>query len=252
LTSSIVDADIASAANIAYSKLALSNSIVNADVSSSAAIAYSKLALSNSIVNTDVSSSAAIAFSKLASLTSAHILVGNGSAVATDVAVSGDLTLANTGAFTVAKIAGTTVAGTTGTVNAVFSASPTITGTLTAATISASGAVTGSNLSGSNSGDVSLTAVGSTPNGNGASLSGQALTLQPANTSFPGVLTAADWNTFNSKLTSSLASANIFVGNGSGVATAVAVSGDLTLANTGAFTIASAAVTASKLATVTD
>lgn len=34
-------------------------------------------------------------------LTSAHILVGNGSNVATDVAVSGDLTLANTGAFTI-------------------------------------------------------------------------------------------------------------------------------------------------------
>jgi hypothetical protein len=36
-------------------------------------------------------------------LTSAHILVGNGSNVATDVAASGDLTLANTGAFTIAN-----------------------------------------------------------------------------------------------------------------------------------------------------
>lgn len=34
-------------------------------------------------------------------LTSAHILVGNGSNVATDVAVSGDVTLANTGAYTI-------------------------------------------------------------------------------------------------------------------------------------------------------
>lgn len=41
-------------------------------------------------------------------LTSAHILVGNGSNVATDVAVSGDLTLANTGAFTIANDAVTT------------------------------------------------------------------------------------------------------------------------------------------------
>lgn len=46
---------------------------------------------------------------------------------------------------------------------------------------------------------LTLTAVGAVPNANGASLSGQALTLQPANTSFPGVLTAADWNTFNGK-----------------------------------------------------
>lgn len=38
-------------------------------------------------------------------LTSAHILVGNSSNVATDVAVSGDLTLANTGAFTIANLA---------------------------------------------------------------------------------------------------------------------------------------------------
>lgn len=38
---------------------------------------------------------------------------------------------------------------------------------------------------------VTLGAVGSTPNGNGASLSGQALTLQPADGSSPGVLTAS-------------------------------------------------------------
>lgn len=43
-----------------------------------------------------------------ASLTDAHILVGNGSNIATDVAVSGDLTLANTGAFTIASGAVTT------------------------------------------------------------------------------------------------------------------------------------------------
>lgn len=55
------------------------------------------------ITNTKVSASAAIAFSKLAALTSAHILVGNGSNVATDVAMSGDATLANTGALTIAN-----------------------------------------------------------------------------------------------------------------------------------------------------
>lgn len=38
-----------------------------------------------------------------ATLTSAHIFVGNGSNVATDVAVSGDVTLANTGAVTIAN-----------------------------------------------------------------------------------------------------------------------------------------------------
>lgn len=49
-------------------------------------------------------------------------------------------------------------------------------------------------------------------------------------------------------LTDTLTSAHIFVGNDSNVATDVAVSGDLTLANTGAFTIANSAVNAAKLA----
>lgn len=44
-------------------------------------------------------------------------------------------------------------------------------------------------LTGTNSGDLTLTAVGSTPSVNGASLSGQALTLQPASSTLPGVLT---------------------------------------------------------------
>lgn len=41
-------------------------------------------------------------------LTNTHILVGNGSNVATDVAMSGDATIANTGAVTVAKVNGVT------------------------------------------------------------------------------------------------------------------------------------------------
>lgn len=61
----ITNANINSAAAIAYSKLSLSGSIVNADVASGAAIAYSKLSLSGSIVNADISSSAAIVYSKL-------------------------------------------------------------------------------------------------------------------------------------------------------------------------------------------
>lgn len=38
-------------------------------------------------------------------LTNTHILVGNGSGIATDVAMSGDATIANTGAVTVANSA---------------------------------------------------------------------------------------------------------------------------------------------------
>lgn len=57
------------------------------------------------------------------------------------------------------------------------------------------------NLSGSNTGDVTLTNVGASPNANGASLAGQVLTLQPATSTSPGVLTASDYNLFNSKVT---------------------------------------------------
>ena len=58
--------------------------------------------LSGAIVNADINASAAIAFSKLASLSSANILVGNGSNVATSVAVTGDLTISNAGVTAIA------------------------------------------------------------------------------------------------------------------------------------------------------
>ena len=54
--------------------------------------------------------------------------------------------------------------------------------------IVAAGTMSASNLSGSNSGDVSLLPVGASPNANGASLTGQVLTLQPASAAFPGVV----------------------------------------------------------------
>lgn len=56
------------------------------------------------ITNAKVNAAAAIAFSKLAALTSAHILVGDGSNIATDVPLSGDATLDNTGALTLATV----------------------------------------------------------------------------------------------------------------------------------------------------
>jgi hypothetical protein len=54
------------------------------------------------IVNADVSGSAAIAFSKLAALTSAQIIVGNGSNVPAAVAVTGDVTISNAGVTSIA------------------------------------------------------------------------------------------------------------------------------------------------------
>lgn len=78
-------------------------SIDNTNVAAAAGIAYSKLSLAGSVVNADISSSAAIAFDKLATLTGGNILVGNASNEATSVAMSGDATLSNTGALTIAN-----------------------------------------------------------------------------------------------------------------------------------------------------
>lgn len=52
-----------------------------------------------------------------------------------------------------------------------------------------------------------------------------------------GTISKSDYDSFTNKLTSALASMNIFVGNSSGVATSVPVSGDLTVTNAGAFTV---------------
>ena len=53
-----------------------------------------------SVVNASVAANAAIAFSKLATLTSGNILVGNSSNVPTSVALTGDVTVSNTGVTT--------------------------------------------------------------------------------------------------------------------------------------------------------
>ena len=65
--------------------------------------ATGSVVLSGAIVNADINASAAIAFSKLATLTSANILVGNGSNVATSVAVTGDVTISNAGVTAIAS-----------------------------------------------------------------------------------------------------------------------------------------------------
>ena len=55
-----------------------------------------------SLINTNIAANAAIAFTKLAALTSAQILVGNGSNEATAVAVTGDISINNAGLTAIA------------------------------------------------------------------------------------------------------------------------------------------------------
>jgi len=55
------------------------------------------------VVNADINASAAIAHTKLAAIPDGQVIVGNGSTVPTAVAISGDVTLANDGAVTIAN-----------------------------------------------------------------------------------------------------------------------------------------------------
>jgi len=106
----IVNADVNAAAGIAYSKLAALPSadiLVGSAGNVATAVAMTgDIAITNTgvtsiqagtIVNADVNAAAAIDFSKLAALTSTNILVGSAGNVATSVAVTGDVTIGNTG-----------------------------------------------------------------------------------------------------------------------------------------------------------
>ncbi len=248
------------------------NVITNVMVNSSAAIAYSKLNLSGSILNADISASAAIAFSKLAALTDAYILVGNVSNVATAVAVSGDLALANTGAFTIANSAVTNakmanMANVTfkGNISGGAAAPSDLTATqVTAnlnAVVGASGVANGTKglvpqplianelqflrgdgtwASPAGAGDV----VGPASSSNGqiarfGDTSGKLLTATPSTISNSDIDAAAA--IAFSKL-ATLTSGNILVGSAGNVATSVAMSGEATIVASGAVTLANSAV----------
>jgi hypothetical protein len=142
-------------------------------------------------------------------LTDGHIFVGNATNAATDVAVSGDLTLVNTGAFTIAN------------------------GAITDAKV---GAAAGIALS-------KLAALGNSfavaTNGSGQ-LTVSAVTA--AELGYVSGVTSAIQTQLDAKLSASLASSKVLVGNGAGVATAVAMSGSISMDNTGATTIANGVI----------
>ncbi|MBK9321952.1 MAG: hypothetical protein IPM97_03160 [Bdellovibrionaceae bacterium] len=66
-----------------------------------------------------------------------------------------------------------------------------------------------------------------------------------------GALSSADWTTFNAKQSSTLADAKVWVGNSGNAATAVSISGDASVANTGVLTLATSGVTAGTYPKVT-
>lgn len=84
----------------------------------------------------------------------------------------------------------------------------------------------------------------------GKALASSAVT--PTELGYVSGVTSALQTQLNAKASSTLTSAHLLVGNGSNVATDVAASGDLTLANTGAFTIGNNKITLAKMATQAD
>ncbi|MBK9321544.1 MAG: hypothetical protein IPM97_01060 [Bdellovibrionaceae bacterium] len=75
------------------------------------------------------------------------------------------------------------------------------------------------------------------------------LDIPTASAANRGALSAADWSLFNNKMGTSLNSAQIWVGNSGNAATAVTMSGDATLDNTGALAIGAGKITAPMLST---
>ncbi len=76
------------------------------------------------------------------------------------------------------------------------------------------------------------------------------LSILQASSTTDGYLSKADWDSFANKLNSNLPNGNILVGNALNTATAVPMSGDVTLSNTGATAIGSGSVTYTKIQNV--
>lgn len=198
----IADGTIATVdlADSSVTSLKIANgTIVDADISASAAIAYSKI----NIANGDIPIARLVA----ATCTGSQVVTGT-SATGFVCAAPADSTKL--------PLAGGTMTGTL-----VLAADPT-------ANLHAATKKYVDDRSFSVAGTAPVTVTGTTT---------RTISMSQANTTTNGFLSSTDWNTFNSKLASGLTSGRIFVGNGSGVATAVTMTGDGTLSNTGVLTL---------------
>ena len=184
-------------------------------------------------------------------LASNSILIGNGSGVATAVLTSGDATINNTGSITVVSVGGSSAAN----VNTATVAANSATSANTANTIVKRDAL--GNFSAG-----TLTQTASTYRDTGSNTATVKAPATLANTytlmlptdlpAAGGMVLTGDTNgqlSWGAGLTNSLAQHKILVGNSSGIAAAVSTSGDATIADSGAITITTGAVTNSKLAT---
>lgn len=230
----IVNGDINASAGIALSKLATSTAgniiVYNASGVPTAVAETGDISISDTgvtaiatgvIVNADVNASAAIDYSKLASLTSGNILVGNASNVATSVAMSGDITITNTGATAIGS------------------------GVIVNADVNASAAIAHSKLANATDGQLLL---GTTTTGvvTATTVTGDVTITGAGVTAISsGVIVNADVNTSAAIALSKLASgtsAQVVIANASGVPTYTTLTGDVTISNTGVTSIAADSV----------
>lgn len=247
----VTNVKIADGANIAPAKIALSSGKVligdatnvaveqtlSGDVTVNAAGVATIAA--GSIVNADINAAAAIALSKLAAVSDGNLIIGSGANVATSVAMSGDATIANDGTLTIGskKVDADNLTVAEGSIFLGGADS-----VVAALDCSGDGQIVVGNgttlTSVAVSGDATLANDGTLTVGAKA-IDATKLTVAEGSLFLGGadaVVAALDAKT----------DGYIIVGNGT-TAASVAVSGDATLANTGAVTIANNAVTDAKV-----
>lgn len=158
-------------------------------------------------------------------LTSAHIFVGNSSNVATDVAMTGDISITNTGVTAI------------------------VAGVIVNADINAAAAIDFSKLAALASGNILVGSAGNVATS--VAVTGDVTISNAGVTAIAaGVIVNADINASAAIAFSKLAaltSGNILVGSAGNVPTAVAMSGDATIIASGALTIANDAITTAKI-----
>ena len=220
------------------------------------------LTVGGSAITTSKIADANVTLNKLENLSSAQLIVGNGSNRPTAVSLSGDATLSNAGALTIGNSAVTT--------SKIADANVTLAklSNLTATNIIV-GDATNRPVAVAMSGDATLSNAGALTIGNSAVntskladgaitavkiAAGAVETAKLADSSVTATQIAAnavttakiaDANVTLAKL-ENVTSANIIVGDATNRPVSVALSGDATLSNAGALTIANSAVTTAK------
>ncbi len=173
-----------------------------------------------------------------ANLTGPIISVGNATSIASQTG-TGSTFVVDNGPTLITPVLGVATATT---VNKVTFTPPASNATLTIAdgkTLIASDNATVSNT---NTGDITLASVGSSPAAAGASLSGQVLTLQPADGTNPGVITTGSQTIAGTKTFSSTISGSIN-GNAATVTTNANLTGGVTSVGNAATVITNANLT---------